>query len=151
MAWRALTTVDVQTGLSAQEIQAVTTYALAPGQTDPTPSVIASTMNQVRGYVAAKFGGTPIGAEGTIPDELVDSAIDIAVWKLVLRFPGKLMANDARKTKYETALAQLKDVARGLFIVEMPTTPTAATVGVVLPSISNCGVRQRIRDEQNAV
>ena len=149
MAWRALVTADVQTGLSGQEIAAVTQYALAPGQTDPTPAVIAAAMDQVRGYVAA--GGIILGSEATIPGELIDAAIDIAVWKLVLRFPGKLMATDQRKDKYEAAVKMLQDTARKLFFVEPPAVPTTSPPGVPLPSISRLGVRARVRAEQNDV
>ncbi len=148
MAWRALALSDIQTGLSAQELTGCQTYALQAGQTDPVPFVIAATMDEVRGYIA---GSTLVvlGAEGTIPDKLIDCAIRIAVWQLVKRFPTKLLATEARRTDYQDAIRLLKDVAADKFRVEIPVeTTTEVTAGVPRPQFSRYGVRYRVHCEQ---
>lgn len=137
MAWRALVLSDIQTGLSAQELQAVQQYALQPGQTDPTPYVITATMDEVRGYIAAS-SLVVLGAESTIPDKLIDAAVRIAVWQLVKRFPTKLLATEARRSDYQDAIRLLKDVAADKFRVEVPTTiTTEVTAGVIKPQVTN--------------
>lgn len=150
MAWRALVLADIETALSAQELTAVRTLALAGGQTDPTTPVIASAMDEVRGYILGSRNIT-LGAEGTIPDKLIVSAVDIAVWQLVTRFPTKLLATEARRQRYTDAIQRLKDVANNKFRVEIPTVTSTETVGVLVPSISQCGVRQRIRWEDREI
>lgn len=144
MAWRALVLADIQTGLSSQELTGIQTYALAQSQPDPTTAVIAASMDQVRGYIAAS---TPniLGAEGTIPDKLIDCAIDIAVWRLVTRFPTKQLSTPAREKRFGDAIALLKDVARGLFKIETPDVISLEkTAGVILPAIQRGLVRERV-------
>lgn len=152
MAWRALALSDIQTGLSAQEMTSCQTFALQAGQTDPTPYVIAATMDEVRGYIAAS-SLVVLGSEGTIPDKLIDAAIRIAVWQLVKRFPTKLLATEARRSDYQDAIRLLKDVATDKFRVEVPTTiTTEITAGVIKPKVTNWQntVRQRVwRSQQD--
>lgn len=151
MAWRALVLADVQTGLSAQELTGIQTYALQNGQPDPTPAAIAAAMDEVRGYIAASRT-IALGAEQTIPDKLVDTAIDLVVWKLVTRFPTKLMATDARRQRYNDAISRLKDVASNKFRIEIPTETTSEeTAGVPLPQVSSWGVRRRVQREEDEV
>jgi len=151
MSWRTLLLADIQTGLSAQELTGVQTYALQSGQPDPTPAVIAAAMNEVRGYIAAS-STIVLGAEQTIPDKLIDTAVDLAVWKLVTRFPGKLMATDQRRQRYTDAIARLKDVAANKFRIEVPTVvSTELTSGVLLPQVSRSTILQRVREEENGV
>lgn len=151
MAWRALVLADIQTGLSAQELKGVQSYALDNGQPDPTGPVIAASMDQVRGYIAASTPNV-LGQEGTIPDKLIDCAIDIAVWRLVTRFPTKQLSTPAREKRFGDAIALLKDVARGLFKIETPDViSTEKTAGVILPAIQRGTVRQRIWCQQDGM
>lgn len=148
MAWRALALSDIQTGLSAKELDAVQQYALQPGQTDPVPYVITASMDEVRGYIAGSRL-VALGAEGTIPDKLIDCAIRIAVWQLVKRFPTKLLATEARRQDYQDAIRLLKDVAADKFRVEIPVeTTTEVIAGVPRPQFSHYGVRFRVHREQ---
>lgn len=149
MAWRALALSDIQTGLSSQELNGIQTYALQNGQPDPTPGVITDTMDEVRGYMAASTP-TVLGAEGTIPSGLISVAIDIAVWRLVTRFPTKQLSTPPREKRFGDAISKLKDVAKGLFKFEIPTEFTSeVTAGVQLPEISQRGVRSRVRFIEN--
>jgi len=151
MAWRALALSDIQTGLSKQELIGVQTYALDNGQPDPVPGVIAETMDEVRGYMAASTP-TVLGADGTIPSGLIAVAIDIAVWRLVTRFPTKQLSTPPREKRFGDAMSKLKDVARGLFKFEIPTEFTnEVTAGVQLPEISQRGVRSRVRCEEDGI
>ena len=122
MAWLTLTSAHVQASLAAAELTALRTTQLAVGQTDPLPEAITRTVGEVRGYVGAHAGGM-VGQAGTIPEELLASAVAIARWRLLGRLPVKLMASEQRRQEYDDARALLRDVAAGKFAVSAPANP----------------------------
>lgn len=122
MSWIDLTPAHIDEALSAAELDALRTIQLADGQADPVPEAIARTCTQVNGYVAAA-AGHPVGQAGTIPEELLSSAIAIARWRVIGRLPVKLFATESRRKEYEDAIAELKDVAAGKFAISFPADP----------------------------
>lgn len=122
MSWLTLTPAHLESSLSAQELTALRSSQLAEGQTDPLPEAISRTTSEVRGYVGACHGALS-GQAGTIPEELLSSAVAIARWRLLGRLPVKMLATESRRKEYEDAVAQLRDVAAGKFAVSMPADP----------------------------
>ncbi len=120
MPWISLTEAHLLESLAAAELSALRTMQTAPGQTDPLPEVLERTVGQVQGYVGTRY---PVGQPGTIPDQLLSSAIAIARWRLVGRLPIKLMATDNRRQEYEDAIAELQAVAAGKFALSVATDP----------------------------
>lgn len=146
MAWRAITQDDVLTALTGPELSATRTAAIAVGQADPLPAVIQSVTDEVRGYIAGSVSIT-LGAEGTIPDKLVNTACDMAVWYLLKRLPVKSLITEARRDAYDEAMRKLRDVAANRFRIEMPTTVTNEQIAVPMPSIAPGPSRLRRRWE----
>jgi phage gp36-like protein len=122
MSWITLTPAHVDESLSAAELDALRSLQLADGQADPVPEAIARTCTQVNGYVAAQ-AGHPVGQAGTIPEELLTSAISIVRWRVIGRLPVKLFTTENRRKEYEDAIAELKDVAKGTFAISFPADP----------------------------
>jgi phage gp36-like protein len=124
--WIPLTPQHITESLSGLELTSLRTLQLAPDQADPIPEAIARTTTQVNGYVAA-FHGTSVGQAGTIPEELLSSAIAIARWRIIGRLSvgpaAKLFATDNRRKEYEDAIAELKDVAAGKFAISVAEDP----------------------------
>lgn len=149
MAWRALTEADILTGISGAELQPARTAVLKAGQVDPVPVVIQAVMDEARGYIAASSAPT-LGAEGTIPDKLIATCTDIAVWRIVKRLPVKSLATAERKDSQENGIKILEAVARNKFRFEAPTEITTEKLALALPSISNC-VRERRRRREDGI
>lgn len=122
MSWIALTSAHIAGSLTQAELDALRTVQVSPGQADPLSEAIARTCTEVNGYVAAQ-AGHPVGQAGTIPEELLSSAIAIARWRLLTRLPNTRLATESRRLEYTDALAQLKDVAKGDFAISFPADP----------------------------
>jgi hypothetical protein len=124
MAWRAITNQDILTKLSADELAQV--RAQASEGTDPVSDAVALVVERVRGSIAANSKNT-MGPEGTLPERLIDAAVALMVPALYGRTAGLLIdLNDVRKEAAKEATALLREVARGLFAVELPATGPVA-------------------------
>jgi hypothetical protein len=120
MAWITLSETHILTQLSGPENTAYRNAALAAGQGDPLPGILAQVTREVRARVAA-CRENRLGAGQTIPDELLGAAIDRARWELITRLPINTPAIiDTRRTANENALALLRDVAACRFSLEQP-------------------------------
>jgi phage gp36-like protein len=126
MSWIALTPDHVVQSLAETEASALRTLQLAAGATDPLPDVIAQTVAKVQGYVAVRY---LVGQPGTVPEQLLATAIALARWALIGRLPIKALATDIRRAQYEDALAELRDVAAGKFKLSLPANPAADQPG----------------------
>lgn len=150
MAWRALTQDDILTGLTGIELNAIRTLVLGDGQADPLTPTIQTTVDQVRGYIAGSVN-IVLGAEGTIPDKLINTAIDIAVFNLCKRLPAKVLMTEAREKSYDAAIRLLKDVANNKFRFEVPTDISPEPIAVPLPSISHKNTRNSVRLREDGI
>lgn len=125
MSWIKLTPAHLDSALSAPELTALRSLQLSPGQKDPVPQAILRTCTEVHGYVGA--AGIQVGEAGTVPEELLSSAIAIARWRIIGRLSvgtaAKLFATENRRQEYADAMAQLKDVATRKFIISLPEDP----------------------------
>lgn len=118
--WIELTEDEVLTRLSGPEVAALKSSALADGQADPLPAIIAGAIREVRGRVAACASNT-LGEGDTIPDELKDHALAIIRYRLCTRLPKmKALLDDLRVKEYEDAMGALRDAAACKFAIEQP-------------------------------
>jgi len=131
MAWIPLTELEVQSRLTAAELTALKTAAIAGSQT--ASAILAAAINtvigEVRGYVAKK---NTLGEAGTIPDELEATALALIRRHLFTRLPNmKALFDDLRQQEAKDALQRLRDAAKGDFVIVPPVeaAPEAEQAG----------------------
>ncbi|ODU24840.1 MAG: hypothetical protein ABS95_01425 [Verrucomicrobia bacterium SCN 57-15] len=126
MAWAALTVDDIKTRLSGPELNSLQSSALAAGQNNPLPEVIAQVTDEIRGYIRPR--GT-LGPEGTLPPQVFSAALAIIRWRVMGRMSvgsaGLILQSEPRRKEYEDAMALIKDIGAGRFVVETPDTESA--------------------------
>lgn len=102
--------------MTAAEFNAYTSKYLRPGEPSPLPEIISSITKKVRGYVAGHPSN--ILQEGdTIPDELLDSALDLCRHKLANRLSLPKDFRESIKEAKDDAISELKLVSSGKFFV----------------------------------
>lgn len=126
MSWTQLTPSHLLESLSAAEVTSLSTLQKAPGQVDPIPEILRRTASEVQGYVGTRY---QVDQEGNVPDQLLSAAIAIARWRLLGRFPVRVLATDNRRQEYEDAVALLKDVAAGKFSLSEAENPASDQPG----------------------
>lgn len=133
MSWAALTEAKVQNRLSAAELTALKTAAIAGSQTAAAilAAGIEAVTGEVRGYVAA-CRNNQLGEAGTIPEELEATALALLRRHLFTRLPAmKGLFDDLRQQEATDALQRLRDVAACKFAIVPPTdaAPAAEQAG----------------------
>lgn len=111
--WITISPADLDDLDVAPRIAAAKTAALAAGQDDPVPTVIADVTELVRGYVAGRYR---LGTGATVPSRLKTAAMDIIVYRLLSRI-GKGSPWEQRN---RDAIALLKETAAGRFTLVDP-------------------------------
>jgi len=86
MAWITLTQDDLIGSLTAAELTAVQTKALAVGQVNPVPQKFVEAIQEIRGRVAA-CKENRLGEGATIPEELKPAALAILRYRVLTRLP----------------------------------------------------------------
>ncbi len=150
MAWISIETADVQRSLSGAELSALQSAALASGQTDPIPTVIADVVNEIRGYIAACAANT-LGASGTIPDKLKNAALARIRYEAFTRLPvTRGLLTEDRVDANKAALVLFRDVAACRFAIEEPTTADTETISSPSPSFTD-RTRYFTKDDQDGL
>ncbi len=118
--WRQPTEADILRKISGDELDAIRDAALATGQPDPVADSLATAVNVVRGYIRAN-GRNSMGAAGTLPEALIEPAIDWMTVPLFARVAGmQIDPESTRATARRQAISLFQDVAAGKFAVEAP-------------------------------
>ena len=111
--WRALTAADLMTRLSGKELVAFRNAGWGPGEIDPVATLLSSVTDKVRGAIA----GNPrnvLGPDGQVPKVLIDTALSVAVLRVMTRCFGEVVDPSGQRVKDgDTAEGILRDVARG--------------------------------------
>jgi len=125
MAWIELTESLLEDRLTADELSALKTVSVS-GSATPLADVVSGVTNEIRGYCSA--GGYPRGAGATIPDELLEAAVAISRYRLIVRLPAqKMLMTEDRRTEKNDAIQMLRDlVATGKLGIEDPATQADA-------------------------
>ena len=127
MSWSAITADDVLQEWNTKEPALIANQQAAA---DNLPVILARAVARVRGAIRA--GGYPLGLEGTVPDQVIDSVIAIARWRLLLSLPevNESMLSKSRKDDYEEAVARLERISQQKENIEPPDgSPVAAAAG----------------------
>jgi hypothetical protein len=122
MSWTPLTSADVLACLAAPQVAALRQGVLAPGQTDPLPTLIADVTARVRAEIR---GGRRNRVERDctlLPPELKLAAAHLALESLQTRLPGLALSADQIRLAAD-ARALLARVARGEVPVTVPAKP----------------------------
>lgn len=135
--WITLTVDNVVTKLSGPELAAMQSAALKPAQTDPLPEVIDQVVLEIRGFVRACARNLPLGADGTIPDELKGAAISRIRFELATRLPVQSLMTQDRRDANKAALDLLARVAECGFLIVAPTSPATEEVPAPTPRWSS--------------
>ena len=132
MAWIIPTENDVLTVLSETELATYRAAALASGQADPVTPTISQVVDLVRGYVGA-YRPNALGADGTIPQKLLATALDL----IAVRLPQRVGVppKDVRQRAADQAVRLLEQVANGVFNIEEPDVTSTETTSAPRPSI----------------
>lgn len=124
MPWTQLTATLVRELLSAPELSAIQTAALATGQADPLPGVCEQTAAEVRGYVAAHAANTLSDNVLEVPGNLTRATLALVRNRLASRLPVASLVTEQRRREYEDAIQLLRDVAAGRYAVDVPSNPS---------------------------
>ena len=119
MAWRKPDNEDLTATLSQVEVDEFNNSPDFRSQNNASERVIADTAELVRGYIRKleNKGAIKMHPEdGYIPSGLMNTAMDIAAFKMLKRF--NLEPTEARKRAYEEAMQTLRDVGNELMIPE---------------------------------
>jgi hypothetical protein len=117
--WIPLTEPAVLSKLSGPELAAMKTAAIASGQANPLPEVIAQVTREIRGYAAACSKNT-LGPSATIPDELLGAAINRVRYELATRLPVASLLTQVRQDANRDALRMLERASECKVTLEQP-------------------------------
>ncbi|MGA2052304.1 MAG: hypothetical protein ABSH19_03225 [Opitutales bacterium] len=130
MPWLPLTSADIFACLVAAQIETLRSRALAPGQPDPLPTLLADITARVRAEVRT-FRRNRLDCDPTLlPPELKLAASHLALEALQARLPNLALTSD-QILLAENARKLLERVANGEIAVskpDHPEGPLAATV-----------------------
>lgn len=136
MSWITLTEAHIATAITGPELTAAKSVVLVTDQTPPLAEVLGQVTGYVRSRVAACDKNT-LGPSGTIPDELLAPAIDLAVYRLTKRLPGKILAKQERIDAADKAEALMRDVAAcNLALVQPETAASEPMASTPAPRIT---------------
>jgi hypothetical protein len=120
MAWEPITDELILGKSAGAEVDAARSAALAQGQADPVPGIVAQVVREIRSYVAT-CERNKLGPAGTIPDELLGCALNRIRFECATRIPGGALLDDDRRKANSDAWAQLRDAAACKVTIEQPT------------------------------
>ena len=124
MAWRKPDNEDLTATLSQVEVDEFNNSPDFRSQNNASERVIADTAELVRGYIRKleNKGAIKMHPEdGYIPSGLMNTAMDIAAFKMLKRF--NLEPTEARKRAYEEAMQTIRDVGNELMVPESYIEP----------------------------
>lgn len=138
--WITATITTVQQSVSGPEFTALKSAARGAGQDADTLATdcLSRVVKQMIGYISVK---NIVGTAGDIPDELTTALGALWRFEFINRLGLEKLLTESRKTAYDNAIRQLRDVAAGTFKIAPPTAPApdpqqAGGTGLTLASSS---------------
>jgi phage gp36-like protein len=110
MSWRAPTTADFESAILQDERIAWSTASADPA-TDTTAKAIADATGRFRSALRAGYKGT-MGVAGTLPADLITSAMHVAVFYFLGGRGGAQVSED-RRTLYKDAIRLAERIEDG--------------------------------------
>jgi len=130
MSWIALTSADVYAGLVAAQIDTLRNRALAPGQPDPLPTLLADITARVRAEIRTGRRNRLDQDPTLLPPELKLAASHLVLEALQARLPNLVLTADQIRLADDARLL-MERVAGGEIAVSKPDHPEnqlAATI-----------------------
>lgn len=125
MSWITITADDIDDTKLAPLVAVLRSAALAEGQGDPVPELLATVVQRVRLEIAA--GGHVVSADAAkVPPSLKRLVARWAVWDAKGRLEQE--PSEQEKTDHRDDLAFLRRIAAGDLGVEMPDDPVTPQV-----------------------
>jgi hypothetical protein len=115
--------------MSAAEIDGMMGKVLGEGQ-DAIAQALSRVVVQVRGF--CRTAGVEMGAAGTIPEELIPAAMDVAAPDVLMRL--NMEVKQDRRSRRENAIDLFKSVATRDFTILGPNDAETDT-GVATPQM----------------
>jgi hypothetical protein len=153
MSWITFNAALIAERMAGPELLAIKTAAIADDQDgDELVAAVAERVcSTVRGYIGA-CAKNSLGAEDTLPAELIDAALALAVHNIITRLPGMAsMLDERRDANREEALALLRDVAACKFAIIAPETEAEEQPASGRIETLNAPRRQFTRDSMRGV
>lgn len=142
MSWIILIVDDVQN--EAFTPQEVATLKGIQGNQDLLTPALNRAIAKARGAILA--GGFVLGADGTVPDQVSDSVIDIAAWRWLKSFPTlKALQTKDRKDAFDAAVERLKGITKKEEAIEAPDVAEASYPQAAVESSANRRQASRCR------
>lgn len=124
--WITLNEQGLQATLAGPELAAYKTAATAVGQANPVLEIIEQVVAEVAGFIAASDNPVTPPA-GQVPRNLARASYAIVRYRLITRLPINAQTMlEHRLREYDDALAMLRAVARGDFVIGTPDASTSA-------------------------
>jgi len=125
--WIQITQSDVADYLASPQLEALRTQALADGQTDPLPRVIADTTALIRARLAA-IPGVRLSADAALlPPELKQTAIALIIEATQARLPALELTGDQVR-RADEARDHLHTLVTSRTAITAPETAEAPTL-----------------------
>lgn len=153
MAWVPFNLALIAQRLAAPELDALKSAAIADDQNgdELVSEAAARVCANVRGFIGACAKNT-LGPDGTLPEELLDAALALAVHQIATRLPGmEALLDERRNASREEALALLRDVAACRFALVQPETAATEQPGGGRIETLNAPRRQFSRESMRGV
>lgn len=129
MAWVFLTDRDAASAFVEHEWQGIVATARDSGAGDVVQKAIDRTVARVRGYIQS-CDQNQLGQAGTIPEELVSTALALLIEDLATNIPASgITLDEGRQRRISEAKAELKMVASCDLKVSIPTNPDTNSPG----------------------
>lgn len=144
MSWLSLTPSDLRPLLVADQLDALRTEALAPGQPDPFSELAPAVIAKVRAWIASNPANRVDADPATIPAELKLDVLHLILAPMLARLGQPLTADQRRQLDLaESSLAALRDKQ---LVVSQPALPVAPGVQTGSPvELAAATVRQATR------
>ena len=134
MSWTRLTPADLQSRLSAREMDAIR-RASAAWDDAAAQEILDQTADTARGYIASHARNTLDAAPHTVPPELRAAVLDIALVDYSQSLAGVLIdPKGGRQKAADRALKRLEACAEGRYAVSRPDAAAAAAASPTPPT-----------------
>lgn len=126
MSWLTLTAADLNAYMVAEQLDALRTEALAPGQADPFAEIAPDVVAKVRAYIASNPANQVDADPAKIPPELRGDVCYLILAPLLIRLGGS--PTDAQQKQIEIAHTTLIALREKKLLVSQPANPIAPEV-----------------------
>lgn len=126
MPWLPLSPSDLRPLLVAEQLEALRTEALAPGQPDPFSELAPAVIAKVRAWIASNPANRVEADPATIPAELKLDVLHLILAPMLARLGQPLTADQRRQ--FDLAQSTLIALREKQLVVSQPASPIAPAV-----------------------